>query len=110
MRLIILTALFFIPLFGFASFPVKTITPSDTIIESKKETMEEYKIRLKKQLYITNYNRDTKKTYVSNNNETKEYRSNNWIKGLIAFGIVIVVLSILAVILLFRWSEQGGHL
>ena len=105
MRSIILAVFFLFPLIGFASFPVKTTTPSDTIIESKKETMEEYKIRLKKQLYNTNYNRDTKK-YVSNNNETKKYRSNNWIQGLIAFGIVIVVLSILAVILLFRWSNQ----
>jgi hypothetical protein len=51
MRLITLATLFLIPLIGFASFPVKTTTPSDTIIESKKETMEEYKIRIEKQLY-----------------------------------------------------------
>ena len=51
MRLIILTTLFVIPLIGFASFPVKTTTPSYTIIESKKETMEEYNIRIEKQLY-----------------------------------------------------------
>ena len=51
MRLIILTILFLIPLFGFASFPIKTTSPNDTIIESKKETMEEYNIRIEKQLY-----------------------------------------------------------
>jgi hypothetical protein len=51
MRLIILTTLFLIPLIGFASFPAKTTIPSDTIIESKKETMEEYNIRIEKQLY-----------------------------------------------------------
>ena len=51
MRSIILLTLFLIPLIGFASFPVKTPTPSDIIIESKKETMEEYKIRIQKQLY-----------------------------------------------------------
>ena len=51
MRLVFLTILFLIPLIGFASFPVKTTTPSDTIIESKKETMEEYNIRIEKQLY-----------------------------------------------------------
>jgi hypothetical protein len=51
MRLITLATLFLIPLIGFASFPVKTTTPSDTIIESKKETMEEYNIRIEKQLY-----------------------------------------------------------
>jgi len=51
MRLIILTTLFLIPLFGFASFPIQTTSPNDTIIESKKETMEEYNIRIQKQLY-----------------------------------------------------------
>jgi len=51
MRLIILTTLFVIPLIGFASFPVSTTTPSDTIIETKKETIEEYNIRIQKQLY-----------------------------------------------------------
>ena len=51
MRLVILTTLFLIPLFGFASFPIQISIPSDTIIESKKETMEEYNIRIEKQLY-----------------------------------------------------------
>jgi len=45
MRLIILTTLFVIPLIGFASFPVKTTIPSDTIIETKKETIEENNIK-----------------------------------------------------------------
>ncbi|MFL2594708.1 MAG: hypothetical protein ACJ0PV_03915 [Flavobacteriaceae bacterium] len=51
MKSIILTTLFLIPLVGFASFPIQTTSPSDTIIESKKETMEEYNIRIEKQLY-----------------------------------------------------------
>ena len=51
MRLITLTILFFIPLFGFASFPIQINIPSDTTIETKKETMEEYNIRIEKQLY-----------------------------------------------------------
>ena len=51
MRLIILTTLFLIPLIGFASFPIQMSIHSDTIIESKKETMEEYKMRSQKQLY-----------------------------------------------------------
>ena len=51
MRSIILLTLFLIPLFGFASFPIQTTTPSDTTIESKKETIEEYKNRIDKQLY-----------------------------------------------------------
>ena len=45
MKSIILTTLFLIPLFGFASFPVKTTIPSDTIIETKKETIEENNIK-----------------------------------------------------------------
>ena len=51
MRLIIFTVLFLIPLIGFASFPIQMSIPSDTIIEAKKETMEEYKMRIQKQLY-----------------------------------------------------------
>ena len=45
MRSIIISTLFLIPLFGFASFPVKTTIPSDTIIETKKETIEENDIK-----------------------------------------------------------------
>ena len=67
MRLIILTTLFVIPLIGFASFPVKTTTPSDTSIESKKETMEEYKIRIQKQLY-----KPTEKKYENSIKENKK--------------------------------------
>ena len=54
MRLVILTTLFLMPLFGFASFPIKISILSDTVIESKKETMEEYKVRIQKQLYSSN--------------------------------------------------------
>ena len=67
MRLITLATLFLIPLIGFASFPVKTTTPSDTIIESKKETMEEYKIRIQKQLY-----KPTEKKYKNSFKENKK--------------------------------------
>ena len=45
MKSIILTALFLIPLVGFASFPIQTTSPNDTIIESKKETIEENNIK-----------------------------------------------------------------
>jgi len=67
MKLIILTTLFLIPLFGFASFPIQTTTPSDTSIESKKETMEEYKIRIQKQLY-----KPTEKKYKNSIKEIKK--------------------------------------
>ena len=45
MRLVILTTLFLIPLLGFASFTIQTTIPSDTIIETKKETIEENNIK-----------------------------------------------------------------
>ena len=67
MRLIILTTLFLIPLIGFASFPIQTTTPSDTSIESKKETMQEYKIRIQKQLY-----KPTEKKYKNSIKENKK--------------------------------------
>ena len=66
MRSIILTTLFLIPLFGFASFPIQISIPSDTTIETKKETMEEYKIRIQKQLYKT-----TEKKYKNSIKENK---------------------------------------
>ena len=67
MRLITLATLFLIPLIGFASFPIQTTTTSDTIIESKKETMEEYKIRIQKQLY-----KPTEKKYKNSIKEIKK--------------------------------------
>ena len=51
MRLIILSTFFLFPLIGFASSAVDTTNSYDTSIESKKETIEEYKIRIQKQLY-----------------------------------------------------------
>ena len=43
--------IFFLPISAFASFPVEINLCQDTIIETKKETTEEYKIRIEKQLY-----------------------------------------------------------
>ena len=51
MRLIILSTFFLFPLIGFASSGLDTTNSYDTSIESKKETIEEYKIRIQKQLY-----------------------------------------------------------
>jgi hypothetical protein len=51
MRLTLLITSFLIPLFGLASFPIQKSIPYDTILDSKKETIEEYKIRIQKQLY-----------------------------------------------------------
>ncbi len=43
--------LMFFPVFSFASFPI----PSDTI-QIQKETLEEYQIRIKKQILVENKN------------------------------------------------------
>ena len=102
MRLIILTTLFVIPLIGFASFPVKTTTPSDTIIESKKETMEEYNIRIQKQLKLTietkkdtiTENKSDKKLYdkADNINSSKKFKILNILSLLfLVVGIVFAV-------------------
>ena len=85
MRLIILTTLFLIPLFGFASFPIQTTSPNDTIIESKKETMEEYNIRIEKQLY-------------SKSEEINVFANKNFLRNfsgvLVALGLILGKASI----------------
>ena len=95
MRIIILTSLFLIPLIGFASFPVKTTTPSDTIIESKKETMEEYKIRIQKQLYSS----DNDLYYDSRKKEKKNLSKWRKIHPFFRFLIIIVGLALVIFII-----------
>jgi len=97
MRLIILTTLFVIPLIGFASFPVKTTTPSDTIIESKKETMEEYKIRIQKQLYSS----DNDLYYHSRKKEKKNL--SKWRKIHPFFRFLIIILGLAIVIFIIAY-------
>tara|TARA_Y100000746_G_scaffold170956_1_gene148279 strand:+ start:1923 stop:2291 length:369 start_codon:yes stop_codon:yes gene_type:complete len=99
MRLIILTTLFLIPLIGFASFPIEITNPCDTTIESKKETMEEYKIRIQKQLYSNDndlYNE------AINQYESRKKKKNlsKWkkIHPLFRFLIIIVALVIALII------------
>ena len=72
MRLIILTILFLIPLIGFSSFPVKKTTPLDTIIESKKDTIEENNIEFQKKIYKT-----TKKKHDQSSNQTINKKNKN---------------------------------
>ena len=99
MRIIILTALFLIPLFGFASFPIQTTTPSDTIIESKKETMEEYNIRIQKQLKLTI---ETKKDTITENKSNKNYDKPDNINSSKKFKILnILSLLFLVVAIVF---------
>ena len=69
---------------GFASFPVKTTIPSDTTIETKKETMEEYKIRIQKQLY----NQET-------NNEINNYKPLRMLDGFfLLLGLISIVIAV----------------
>ena len=87
MRIIILTSLFLIPVIGFASFPVKTTAPSDTSIESKKETMEEYKIRIQKQLY-----KPTEKKYENSIKENKKSIKMST-EGILFSSAIILILT-----------------
>jgi hypothetical protein len=125
MRLIILTTLFVIPLIGFASFPIQTTSPNDTIIESKKETMEEYNIRIQKQLYNSedfNFSKGNKlETFPIVNNRLRkhiellvlilgiitfrigskqEYTGFGFISPLQALGIIIIMIGL--IIFLFK--------
>ena len=84
MRLIIFTTLFLIPLIGFASFPIQMSITCDTIIESKKETMEEYKMRIQKQL-----NKPTEKKYKKSIKENIKPRSFVTEILFMALGIII---------------------
>ena len=78
MRLIILAMLFLIPLIGLASFPVQTTTPSETTIETKKETMEDYNIKFQKQLYKPNEKKyDQSSNQTINKQEKNNYNNNN---------------------------------
>ena len=87
MRLIIFTILFLVPLIGFASFPKKTTTPFDTIIESKKETMEEYKIRIQEQLY-----KPTEKKYENSIKENKKSIKMST-EGILFSSAIILILT-----------------
>ena len=90
MRSILLLTLFLIPLFGFASFPIQTTTPSDTIIESKKETMEEYKIRIQKQLYSSDND-----LYYDSRKKEKKNNYKSLFKILDSFFLVLGIISII---------------
>jgi len=73
--------IFFLPISTFASFPVEINLCQDTIVETKKETTEEYKIRIEKQLY-------------SNSKEIDAVPNKNFlmmISGvLVALGLILV--------------------
>ena len=104
MRLIILTTLFLIPLIGYASFPVKTTTPSDTIIESKKETMEEYKIRIQKQLYSSDND-----LYYDSRKKKKKKNLSKWRKIHPFFRFLIIILGLAIVIFIIALISLANN-
>ena len=94
------------PSFCFASFPVSTNSYSDTIPETKKETLEEYRQRIQKQLYSNDD--DLYKKYISEQKSrkksVKKENLSKWgkihpllrfliiISGLFLIGIIIVII------------------
>ena len=88
------------PSFCFASFPVSTNSYSDTIPETKKETLEEYRQRIQKQLYLNNNDlyQESINEYESRN--IKKINSSRWgkIHPWIKFFIIVIGLAIALII------------
>ena len=82
MRLIILTTLFLIPLFGFASFPVNKTTLSDTI-KSSTLILNGTTIKIKKETIENNI-----KFQNSNNNEKDFFTELAFLIGGIIFFLI----------------------
>ena len=87
------------PSFCFASFPVSTNSYSDTIPETKKETLEEYRQRIQKQLYSNDNDlyQESINEYESRNiekvNSSRWNKLHPWIKFLlIVIGLAIVLI------------------
>ena len=87
------------PSFCFASFPVSTNSYSDTIPETKKETLEEYRQRIQKQLYSNDddlyqeYIREHKSRNIEKVNSSRWSKIHLWIKFfLIVIGLAIVLI------------------
>ena len=111
-----LFCLLFFPLFGFASFPIETdFQSSDTIIKNgkiyvdvgvdslskypvEKETLTEYRARLKKQLNQKN----------SNNNTVSSKTSVNWTSVIITLLVLGALLSYLLGRALFSTVESSS--
>tara|TARA_B100000212_G_scaffold114539_1_gene85469 strand:+ start:355 stop:732 length:378 start_codon:yes stop_codon:yes gene_type:complete len=106
MKMIIYYIFLVFPSFCFASFPVSTNSYSDTIPETKKETLEEYRQRIQKQLYLNDD--DLYKKYISEQKSrkksVKKENLSKWgkihpllrfliiISGLFLIGIIIVII------------------
>jgi len=99
MKMIIYYVFLVFPSFCFASFPVSTNSYSDTIPETKKETLEEYRQRIQKQLYSNDddlyqeYIREHKSRNIEKVNSSRWSKIHLWIKFfLIVIGLAIVLI------------------
>ena len=104
MKMIIYYAFLVFPSFCFASFPVSTNSYSDTIPETKKETLEEYRQRIQKQLFSNDV--DLYKEYISKQKSKKKSVNkknlSKWgkIHPLLRFLIILSGLFLIVVIIL----------
>ena len=103
MKMIIYYIFLVFPSFCFASFPVSTNSYSDTIPETKKETLEEYRQRIQKQLYSNDD--DLYKKYISEQKSrkksVKKENLSKWgkIHPLLRFLIIISGLFLIGIII-----------
>ena len=104
MRIIILTTLFIMPFIGFASFPIQISIPSDTTIETKKETMEEYKIRIQKQLYSSDND-----LYYDSRKKKKKKNLSKWRKIHPFFRFLIIILGLAIVIFIIALISLANN-
>ena len=104
------------PSFCFASFPVITNSYSDTIHETKKETLDEYRQRIQKQLYSNDYDlnqefiseKKSKKKSVNKENLTKWGKIHPLLRFLIIISGLFLIGIIIVIILMSNASFSSG--
>ena len=116
MKMIIYYIFLVFPSFCFASFPVSTNSYSDTIPETKKETLEEYRQRIQKQLYSNDYDLyqeyigeyEFKKKSVNKENLSKWEKIHPLLRFLIIISGLFLIGIIIFIILMSNASFSSG--
>ena len=86
---------------SFGSFPTQNNIPLDTIKESKKETLEEYRNRIKKQLF-SNDNDLYKESINQHKYQKKEKKNlNKWQKTHPLKRVLYIILGLIIVIFIY---------
>ena len=100
MKMILFYIFLVFPSFCFASFPVSTNSYSDTIPETKKETLEEYRQRIQKQLYSNDNDlyQESINEYESRNIEKVSSSRWNKLHPWIKFFLIVIGLAIVLII------------